>query len=899
MADMAVRSHEAGDRPFVGRSRELELAARIAADTERTGVILIGGDAGFGKTRLTQQIVDSADARVLWAAALPRPTPIPYELVHFARRSIETDAACEIVPEGLARPDRIRAEAEALRVDNEQGAERDQPTIYVFEDIHWADPESLDVIDRLVAAGPLDATVILTYRTSALRPGHPSSAFLQRVERRPYIAQFRLEPLRREEVSAYLAAEGRPMDSAAVEHVHGRTGGSPLLLAELVAATPDDADLTGGLPWTLGEMLRPEIERLAPAERAVAQAVAVLGTEVQFELLAAATDQSEAELLGHLRSLADQGVLVETGPDRFGFRHDLVREAVADGLFTREHRRIHAAAHDALVAAGSTDAVALVAHATGAARSVEAADAARTAAHDALALGHSHQAFAFAEQALLEHDADVDLLRTAVLAGWMIDQYAQALDHLDRWDQLVADDPCARAEVLHHRVRLLWEEDNFAAADRAFAQLSALAAELPPGPVHVQALADMAQHQMLCGHEEETLELVDAALAAAEGFETEANEAVRQARVERATILAHGPLAGRDEAIEELLAIAEEAEASGDHLLAARALHNIPYVHPTIDACKLVERMRVHSERAGLRTMATDAYRTMMLGISMLEDDLATFDALAEAAVDDLGHLPRMETLIAEVALDTRRFDEARAIADRMARSGDIHSTVSAGLQGLVAMLVDDDPELARAWLEDEPSNPKIDGFILGSTLPHLTDLLDAGLGETLGTLLARDRSNEFHEPAHEAMRAELAGRLADADALYETAQQEGMRRTVYEAAEIHLARARIATARGEDPRPHIEAAADRLCGWPGRRMDRVEALLDAPVRREVPTDLTRREREVATLVARGLTNGGIADELFISTKTASVHVSNILAKLQMSSRTEIAAWVNDGGLSD
>lgn len=54
-------------------------------------------------------------------------------------------------------------------------------------------------------------------------------------------------------------------------------------------------------------------------------------------------------------------------------------------------------------------------------------------------------------------------------------------------------------------------------------------------------------------------------------------------------------------------------------------------------------------------------------------------------------------------------------------------------------------------------------------------------------------------------------------------------------------------------------------------------------------TTLTPREREVLALVAAGRTNGEIAARLFISTKTASVHVSNILAKLGVSSRTQAA----------
>jgi DNA-binding CsgD family transcriptional regulator len=88
-------------------------------------------------------------------------------------------------------------------------------------------------------------------------------------------------------------------------------------------------------------------------------------------------------------------------------------------------------------------------------------------------------------------------------------------------------------------------------------------------------------------------------------------------------------------------------------------------------------------------------------------------------------------------------------------------------------------------------------------------------------------------------------------------------------------------------------AIDDDLGRWPGVRRDRAESLARRLQGASTRADgaLTTREREVAALVADGLTNGQLADRLFISPKTAAVHVSNILAKLGLSTRAEIAAW--------
>jgi DNA-binding CsgD family transcriptional regulator len=117
---------------------------------------------------------------------------------------------------------------------------------------------------------------------------------------------------------------------------------------------------------------------------------------------------------------------------------------------------------------------------------------------------------------------------------------------------------------------------------------------------------------------------------------------------------------------------------------------------------------------------------------------------------------------------------------------------------------------------------------------------------------------------------------------------------------QLGAARCLLALGRRELATAHARAAEELLREWPGWRRDEALALLHrlGMARRRAPGPLTPREREVAQLVAQGLSNGEVAKRLFISTKTASVHVSNILAKLGMSSRVEIAAWAVGTGLA-
>jgi DNA-binding NarL/FixJ family response regulator len=113
------------------------------------------------------------------------------------------------------------------------------------------------------------------------------------------------------------------------------------------------------------------------------------------------------------------------------------------------------------------------------------------------------------------------------------------------------------------------------------------------------------------------------------------------------------------------------------------------------------------------------------------------------------------------------------------------------------------------------------------------------------------------------------------------------------------LAQALLATGDRAGALAAVREALADLATWPGWRRERAEALLrrlEGSARSD--GELTTREREVAALIAEGLTNGQIAERLFISPKTAAVHVSNILTKLGLSSRVEIAAWAVRHGVT-
>jgi len=916
----------------VGRDAELAELTAVVARRAVERVAFIGGEAGVGKTRLVLEAVAAAGVPMLTGQATPgalgRPfavlaaavephvrrwTSVPPELAD--RAGAVTELLGPISPGLGAAPGGPTSPDELVRAAGELVAALagDAPMVVVFEDLHWADVESLEVFDRLAhVEGP--TSVVGTYRPEELTARHPAGEIMARIERRQPVAHLRLRPLDADGVRALVAGLcGVEPDTRVVDTLTRRTGGNPFFLEELVLtrATGDGANLASAeLPWTLADALRPRLVELPADARLVCEAASVMPAGLEFDLLARVTGLDESALIEALRTLVERGVLVETKVDRFVWRHDLLREVVAAGLLGRERRRLHERAHDALVAAESDDWSALAVHAQGAGRFAEAVAAARTGAPHHLERGASHQALQLAELGLAEVPDDAELLAVAARAAWLVGLLDDALAHTLRLRDLgrSVGDPERELEALRMAARLTWELRR-PREEAAWIEEVARLAESVGEEAHAEALITVAQHHMLAGRTDTAMEWSSRALAQA--------EAIGSRRVHAAALVEHGSamlVAGDAESAAAVLAqAATEAEAVGDHVAAARALHNLsgsPALLGGPERRALVERMRRQAAAAGFDTFATDLYRLKLAELALDDGDLLE----ARAQLDRVRGHAQMPgdhgTLMAEILLELD--DEAgaeRVLAQYEPNPGSTGS-----------------PAMVRVWIAARRDDGREATRLLAGVLDGEESLTESGLGLALAwndlaaarldpVVLARAvETIPRRGTVWPAVARLLDGWLAERSRHPEQARpilegvlasSEGGSAPPVLRAEAHLSLARLAHVAGDrvGAAAHAEAAVALLDRWPGRRravaLDLLESIgpSDPAVPAPTPGDLTNRETEVAALLVEGLTNGQIAERLVISTKTASVHVSNILAKLGMSTRTEIAAWAVRQGL--
>jgi DNA-binding NarL/FixJ family response regulator len=852
--------------------------------------------------------------------ALGRPFELLLDALDSGRGS--TDERLAIITD-RSRPTEERvATAVAMLRDRTRLA----PTVLIFDDLHWADSESVILFERLAEPGSGPILLVGTYRPDGLSRRHPAAELIPRLERRHAVSHVHLDRLSPADISDFLkAVYGRPPSFRVVETLHARTGGNPFFLEELLAAAgegdPDEL-VRQPLPWSLAEIMRSQLDDLAPKEKAILETAAVLGRRVSFDLLAAVSGFEEDDLIPLLRSLVAAGLLVEVESDIFSFRHALAREAIEADLLGRERRRLHQAALDALRAAGSDDVIAIAHHADGAGRYDEMVTAAREGAERSLREGATYQALQLAELGLTEACDDTHLLGLAARAAWLAGLVHDAIDHARRWLEIARSrgDVVVEVGALRRLIRLRWEAGDVEGMVATTDEVIALLDHMPEGKAKGNAIAAVAQSFMLRDDVPKAIEWADRGVAYGEEIGDEC--VVVWSKAEKGSALMMIPeLAATGSQL--LLAVADEAERLGEWVIVARALNNrvrADLFRPDPeDARASLHRMRRAAERAGFDSLAGPGYWHALAELAEWEGDMpSALSYFEEAARRDrtsslLKKVPWWVVHEAGLALEAGDVDRAAAVYDSSAALAAQRNFVWRWGLGLhLASRRGDVPEARRQLagllesLEDK----------VGAEPQMVHDVLRAMLSGGMpveevrafhdSVELGDDRLLAADSPWRALVLAqvlEAERRLEDSLAAYEaaTAGVRALRPNVRGTAHVGAARAAIALDRLDDAKAHAADAAQLLSRWSGWRVDEltaVERRLGGGLPIDGPAELTPREREVVALLSEGLSNAELAARLYISPKTASVHVSNILAKLGMASRAEAAAYAVRAGLA-
>ncbi|HEU4896020.1 MAG TPA: AAA family ATPase, partial [Actinomycetota bacterium] len=381
---------------FVGRTEEL---ARLAAAGDRAAggtptVVLVGGEAGVGKTRLVGEVLAAARAAgttvlaggcvELGGEGVPF-APLIEGLRGFVRE-LDEPALTRLVPgqtrAELARllPELSPAAGRGGIADAGRGFDRlsttpgpwsdqgrlfelllgllervgvERRTVLVVEDLHWADRSTRDLLAFLVRnlrRGRL--LLLLTYRSDELHRRHPLRPFLAELDRSRRVERLELARFGAAEVAAQLAGiQGRPVPAELADRIHARSGGNAFFVEELAAVAGRGGRADGELPPSLRDTLLARVELLGEPAQQVLAVVAVAGAAVPDPLLGEVAGLPEGALLAGLREAVSAHVLLADAADgTYGFRHALVKEAVYAELLPGERTRLHARFAAALAA---------------------------------------------------------------------------------------------------------------------------------------------------------------------------------------------------------------------------------------------------------------------------------------------------------------------------------------------------------------------------------------------------------------------------------------------------------------------------------------------------------------------------------------------------------------------
>ncbi|MFE3185001.1 AAA family ATPase [Streptomyces violascens] len=990
---------------FVGRAGELavlnEALARAAAGGEPQA-LLVGGEAGVGKSRLVEEFADAARAAgaviaiggcvEVGADGLPF-APFSAALRALRRRLPDELAAAAdgqeeelalLLPE-LARTGRPTSREDGtarlfeltVRMLERVAAER--TVVLVLEDLHWADASTrhlLAYLFRTLRSGRL--VVVATYRADDIHRRHPLRPLLAELDRLRSVRRIELPRFTRAEVhhqlTGILAAEP---EQRLLDEVFERSDGNAFFVEELVVGRDPDGTCPD-LSDSLRDLLLVRVEGLPEDAQRVVRIAAEGGSTVEYPLLAAVARLPEDKLIEALRAAVGANILLPAWDgDGYRFRHSLVREAVSDDLLPGECSRLNRRYAEALETDPSlvrpdertTRLATYWYHAHDAAKALPvvldaAVEARRRHAYSeqlkllsrAMELWDAVPEEIRAGLRPLDHAGSypacgcapetpaslryLDLLAESVEAARLCGERERALKLAKKAlrlieaesDQPVSGDPLRAAWFWIQLSRLM---QNLGRGD-GWAEITTaqeLVRGLAPSAVHAEVLATAAGWRMLHKPGAESLAAAEQAVEYAQLVKTE--EIELNVKLTLGSLLVDSGsveegLATMRTVIDRSLELGLVGEATRGHVnlcssleavgrsadsvrladdgvrLAqkyglldneawvqanrAESLFNLGRWQETADCVERVQRIAVSTKPLGNALM-----RRADLALLRGELDPATA-ALAEAhaAFGKYDPMAQHAIPLARIALGIAaaqgRVDEARDELARTAEAGFPPGTqryawpllaAAASMEADVRGLPSAGPGRAAALDLIRTAAKR-----LPTSVP-VCEALALVVAAELGRAEGRDRAAAWEAAAHALRPLERPHDLALVCHRWAAAllAEGGDRETM--AALLRQAHAEAVRLGARPLREQLELL--------GRRA-RLSLTAPDPVEpddRAEPAEalgLTSREQDVLRLVAAGHSNRQIAEELYISPKTASVHVSNILAKLGVSGRGEAAA---------
>ncbi len=970
---------------FVGRRPEL---AALEAAFERTrngepSAVLIGGEAGVGKSRLVSEFTErrqgASRARVLYGHCLELSAEgLPFApftgMLRELVRDLGADGVAALLPGGgtrgtrelarllpeLGEPDLHADPGEARARMFEQALALFEhladstPLVLVIEDAHWSDRSTRDLLAFLVGNQRVlqDVMIVVTFRSDELDRTHPLRPVLAELDRLDWVTRLDLPRLTRREgreLAAGLLGPGA--DSELADRVFRRSEGNPLFMEALLRR--DDLHSTG-LPESLRDLVLTDVRRLPAQTQQMLEALAVTGPRSGHALLASVTGLGDPELITALRPAVSANVLVPDA-DGYAFRHALIREAILGEVLPGEKTRLHIrvaealAADPSLVAPGR--AVIEQAHhwyaAHNMARALESAWQAAEAARRTLA--HAERLTMLARILELWPTQPDAAQRIGASHPAVLEAAAHAATVAGEDDRGIAfataalkevEDPAQAAVLLELRGLMKFRLARADSIDDMREALRLMPAE-PPSIARAQMFARCAKRM-------DMLNVPGARALAAEALALarQTGDAATEAYALITLAEAHGRSAQVDQALDMFARARSLAEQAGAH---------DPYLQTFISESHLLQGMGVHERAAELARQGVKiaagyglarAIGTLLAAnVTEPLTSLGRWDEAADVIEHALelspppGVLAVLQVMSGDLAL--ARGDLAGAAQSAAAARGALARFGYRDQFQLPLARLETDLHVAQNRPADALTTVEqaLDRFEVKRSPRYAWPLLAAGARAAAAAAAARDaaladRARRLQDRLHAlAATLDATGPLEEAHRLTFTA--EASRAGAAEAAPSDAAAwdaAAQAWERLGNPYPQArallraaEAALDRGDrDGAAQRLARAAPLADGlaagPLREQAgslarrarlslpdadggrqdgaPFGLTAREAEVLRLVAAGRSNREIAAELFIAAKTASVHVSNILAKLGVSTRTEAAAVAHRSGLA-